>query len=142
MLPKITFAGNFTLGNNPVFGAKLQQVFTAQDFALNQLNRLTPIGNHATRFSGQWNLFDSTQSWKARDRARYLNLAANEQLDGTDQEMVCQTVQAYYGVLLTQKHVQVAHTSPQAVGRAFSSATASSVVPEPKTRCFGDQNSS
>jgi hypothetical protein len=52
MLPKITFAENFTVGNNPVFGfgAKLQQVFTAQDFALNQLNRPTPIGNYASRF--------------------------------------------------------------------------------------------
>jgi hypothetical protein len=38
--PMLTFAENFTVGNNPRVrvGAKLQQVFTAQDFALNQLN--------------------------------------------------------------------------------------------------------
>src|ERR1035441_2449341 len=38
MLPRIMFAENFTGGNDPVFvfGAKLrQQVFSAQDFALN-----------------------------------------------------------------------------------------------------------
>jgi len=118
MLPKVTFAENFTGGNNPVFvfGTKLQQqVFTAQDFALNQLNRPAPIGNYASRFSGQWNLFDSTQSWKALDRAKYLSFAANEQLNRTDQELVFQTVQAYYGVLLTQKQVQVAEDAAKTV---------------------------
>ena len=95
MLPRITFAENFTGGNDPVFvfGTKLrQQEFTAADFALNELNRPTPIGNYASRFFGQWNLFDSTQSWKALDRAKFLNFAANEQLNRTDQELVFQTV--------------------------------------------------
>ena len=118
LLPKITFAENFTGGNNPVFvfGTKLQQqIFTARDFELNQLNRPAPIGNYASRFSGQWNLFDSTQSWKALDRAKYLNFAANEQLNRTDQELVFQTVQAYYGVLLAQKQVQVAEDAVKTV---------------------------
>ena len=48
------------------------------------------------------------QSWKALDRAKFMNFAANEQLNRTDQELVYQTVQAYYGVLLAQKQVQVA----------------------------------
>jgi outer membrane protein TolC len=118
MLPRITFAENFTAGNDPVFvfGTKLrQQVFTVQDFALNQLNRPTPIGNYASRFFGQWNLFDSTQSWKALDRAKYLNFATNEQLNHTDQELVYQTVQAYYGVLLAQKQLQVAEDALKTV---------------------------
>ena len=118
MLPKITFAENFTAGNNPVFvfGTKLnQQVFTAQDFALNQLNHPLPIGNYASRFLGQWKLFDSMQSWKALDRAKYLNFASNEQLNRTDQELVYQTVQAYYGVLLAQKQVQVADDAVKTV---------------------------
>ena len=40
MLPRITFAENFTAGNDPVFvfGTKLdQQEFTAADFALNSV---------------------------------------------------------------------------------------------------------
>ncbi len=118
MLPRITFAENFTGGNDPVFvfGTKLrQQEFTARDFALNELNRPTPIGNYASRFSGQWNLFDSTQSWKALDRAKFLNLAAEQQLNRTDQELVFQTVQAYYGVLLAQKQVQVAEDAMKTV---------------------------
>ena len=118
LLPKITFAENFTGGNDPVFvfSTKLrQQVFTVQDFALNQLNRPTPIGNYASRFFGHWNLFDSTQSWKALDRARYLNYAANEQLNRTDQELVYQTVQAYYRVLLAQRQVRVAEDAIETV---------------------------
>ena len=118
MLPRIMFAENFTGGNDPVFvfGTKLrQQEFTARDFALNELNRPTPIGNYASRFFGQWNLFDSTQSWKALDRAKFMNLAAEEQLNRTDQELVYQTVQAYYGVLLAQKQVQVAEDAVKTV---------------------------
>src|SRR6516162_513701 len=49
LLPRITFAENFTGGNNPVFvfGTKLQQqIFTTQDFELNNLNRPTPMGNY------------------------------------------------------------------------------------------------
>src|SRR5580693_2048493 len=60
MLPRITFAENFTGGNDPVFvfGTKLrQQEFTARDFALNELNRPTPIGNYASLFFGQWTIF-------------------------------------------------------------------------------------
>ena len=118
LLPKITFAENFTGGNDPVFvfGAKLrQQEFTARDFALNQLNRPAPIGNYSSRFIGQWNLFDSTQSWKALERAKYLNLAAEQQLTRTDQELMYQTVQAYYAVLLAQKQVQVAENAVRTV---------------------------
>src|SRR3974390_1942715 len=121
MLPGITFAESFTGGNDPVFvfGTKLrQQEFTAADFALNQLNRPTPIGNYASRFFGSWNLFDSTQSWKALDRAKYMNFAAEQQLNRTDQELVYQTVQAYYGVLLSQKQGQVAGDADKSVAMA------------------------
>jgi len=111
LLPKLTFAENWTRGNDPifVFGTRLrQQIFTAQDFALDNLNRPTPISNYATRFSGQWSLFDSMQSWMGLGRAKFMSQAAEQQLSRTDQELVFQTVQAYYGVLLAQKQLQVA----------------------------------
>lgn len=111
LLPRLMFAENVTVGNDPVFvfGSKLrQQIFTAQDFALNSLNRPTPISNYASRFSGQWSLFDSMQSWIGLSRAKFMSQAAGQQLSRTDQELVFQTVQAYYGVLLAQKQFQVA----------------------------------
>ena len=62
LLPRIGFSETYQDGNDPVyvFGAKLrQQRFTTADFDLNQLNTPTPFSNYVTRFSGQWQLFDS-----------------------------------------------------------------------------------
>jgi outer membrane protein TolC len=111
LMPKIAFTESALRGNDPVFvfGSRLrQQNFTAADFALNQLNTPTPISNFSSRFSGQWNLFDGLQSWYGVARARYMKQAADQQLDRADQELVYQTVQAYYGALLAQRQVHVA----------------------------------
>jgi len=111
LLPKISFSESALRGNDPVFvfGSRLrQQSFTSADFALNQLNTPTPISNFSSRFSGQWNLFDGLQSWYGVTRAKYMNQAAEQQLDRSDQELVYQAVQAYYGTLLAQRQVQVA----------------------------------
>jgi outer membrane protein TolC len=111
LMPKITFTESALRGNDPVFvfGSRLrQQDFTLADFALNRLNTPTPISNFSSRFSGQWSLFDGLQSWFGVSRAKYMKQAAEQQLDRTDQELVYQAVQAYYGVLLAQKQVQVA----------------------------------
>jgi len=111
LFPKIMFGENVTRGNNPVFafGSKLnQQRFTAADFALNKLNFPTPLTNWSSRFSGQWSLFDGLQSWYGVKRANLAQQASDQQLDRTDQELVYQVVQAYYGVLLAQKQWEVA----------------------------------
>ncbi len=111
LLPKIMFTESAVRGNDPVFvfGTKLrQQSFTAADFALNKLNTPTPIGNFSSRFSGQWSLFDGLQSWYGVTRAKYMQQAAEQQLDRTDQELVYRAVEAYNGVLLAQKQVAVA----------------------------------
>ena len=111
LMPKITFTESVLRGNDPVFvfGSRLrQQNFTLADFALNQLNTPKPISNFASRFSGQWSLFDGLQSWFGVSRAKYIKQATEQQLDRTDQELVYQAVEAYYGVLLAQKQLQVA----------------------------------
>ncbi len=111
LMPKITFSESVLRGNDPVyvFGSRLrQQNFTLADFALNRLNTPTPISNFSSRFSGQWSLFDGLQSWYGVSRAKYVKQATQQQLDRTDQELVYQAVEAYYGVLLAQKQVQVA----------------------------------
>ena len=110
LLPHIMFSENVTRGNDPVFvfGSKLrQQNFTVADFALNKLNTPTPLTNWSSRFSGRWNLFDGLQSWYGVKRAKFAQQAGDQQLERTDQEMVFQVVQAYYGVLLAQKHLSV-----------------------------------
>ena len=111
LMPKITFTESAMRGNDPVyvFGSRLrQQAFTLEDFALNRLNTPTPISNFSSRFSGTWSLFDGLQSWYGVSRAKYMKQAAEQQLDRSDQELVYQAVQAYYGTLLAQRQVEVA----------------------------------
>lgn len=114
LLPHVTFSETATRGNDPVyvFGGKLRQRrFTAADFALNILNTPTPFGNFATRFGGAWNLFDSFGSWRAVNRAERVKDAAGHQLERTNQEIIFRIVDAYYGVLLAKKQLEVAEQS-------------------------------
>ena len=111
LIPHLNFSELATRGDDPVyvFGSKLrQQRFTANDFALNQLNRPTPFGNFTTRFGGTWNLFDSFASWHGVNRAKEMSTAATHELERTDQEILFRVVQSYYGVLLAAKQLEVA----------------------------------
>ena len=111
LFPRIVFSETAMRGNDPVyaFGTRLrQQRFSAADFALNRLNTPNPIGNFSTRFAGQWNVFDSFAKYKNIGRARDRKDAASRQLERTDQELVFQVVDAYYGVLLASREEEVA----------------------------------
>ena len=111
LMPKIMFTESAARGNDPVFvfSSRLrQQNFTLADLALNRLNTPTPLSNFSSRLSGQWSLFDGLQSWFGVSRAKYMQQAVEQQLDRTDQQLVCQAVQAYFGVLLAQRQEQVA----------------------------------
>ncbi len=114
LMPHVTFSEQATRGNDPVyvFGSKLrQQRFTTDDFSLSKLNTPLPYGNFATRFGGNWNLFDSFASWRGISRAEKMNIAASYQLERTDQEILFRTVQSYYGVLLATKQLEVTEQS-------------------------------
>lgn len=114
LLPRIMFSESAVRSNDPVFvfGTKLrQQIFTAADFDLNTLNRPTPITNVSSRFSGQWTLFDSRQSWLGMSRAKFMQQASTQQLERADQELVFQVVNAYYGALLAARQLEVAEQS-------------------------------
>ncbi|HTM89905.1 MAG TPA: TolC family protein [Terriglobales bacterium] len=114
LLPRLGFTESATRGNDPVyvFGTRLrQQRFTSANFALNALNTPTPIGNFSSRFSGNWNLFDSFANWKKVERAQDLSQAAGHQLERADQETIFRVVQAYLGLLLAQKQQDVAEQS-------------------------------
>lgn len=114
LLPHITFSERAESGNDPVyvFGSKLrQQRFATADFALNVLNKPTPYGNFGTRFGGTWTLFDSLGSWRGVTRADRMKDAALQQLERADQEIVFHAIDAYYGVLLAEKRLDVAEQS-------------------------------
>ena len=111
LLPRIGFSETYQDGNDPVyvFGAKLrQQRFSAADFALDQLNKPTPFSNYVTRFSGQWQLFDSGATWAHMTQAKQANELAKRNLDRTEQELVMRVVDTYTGLLLAKRQLEVA----------------------------------
>ncbi len=117
LLPRLTFSETAMRGNDPVyvFGSRLrQQRFSAADFALNRLNQPTPFGNFATRFGGNWNLFDSFANVLNVRRAQDMQHAAAQQVERTDQELIFRVVQSYYGLLLAIQQQQVAEQAVRA----------------------------
>jgi outer membrane protein len=128
LLPRIMFSETLTRGNDPVyvFGSKLrQQGFTTADFALNTLNTPTPFNNFGTRFGGTWNLFDSFANRRSVNRAQFMKDVSVHQLERTEQEIVFQVVDSYYGVLLAKKQLEL---SDQALN------TASAILDRSKNR--------
>ncbi len=114
LLPQIGFTESAIRGNDPVFafGTRLrQQRFAETDFALNALNRPTPVSDVSSRFSGQWTIFDSRRSWLAVSRAKLMSDAASRQLERTDQELVFRVVQGYYGLLAAARRLKIAEAS-------------------------------
>ena len=114
LLPRLNFSETATRGNDPVyvFGTRLrQQRFAATNFALNQLNSPPPVGNFSTRFGGTWNLFNSFSSWHGVTRAKFMDAAAAQQLNRTEQEILFGVIRSYYAVLLAGKQLQVAEES-------------------------------
>ncbi len=135
LLPQVGFAEAFQRSNDPVFvfGSRLRQrSFTAADFALNRLNTPLPVSNFATRFSGNWQLFDSGVSWLRVRQARRMDEVASRKLERGDQELVMRVVAAYTGLLLATKQQQVAEdalrTSLSILDRSRASVQAGMVV--------------
>jgi outer membrane protein TolC len=111
LLPNLDFAESVTRGNDPVyaFGTRLrQQQFQQSDFALNNLNRPTPLSDVATRFSGNWTAFDSWRTQLAIRRADLLQKSSQASAGRSDQEILQRVVAAYEGILFAAKRVGVA----------------------------------
>jgi len=126
--PRITFSEAATRSNDPVyvFGTRLRQSrFTAANFALNQLNNPKPIGNFATRFGGQWNVFDSFSTTFNARKARELKTASAERLARADQVILYRVIQSYYGVLFAKRQVELAE---------YAAGTAQAVADQSRSR--------
>jgi outer membrane protein len=111
LLPQLNFTEDMSRGNDPVyvFGARLrQQQFTQDNFALNALNRPQPIGNFATRFSGNWMLFDSWRTERQIHGADLVRQGADAGAKAADQGIVLRVVEAYQAVLYVERQVEVA----------------------------------
>jgi outer membrane protein TolC len=99
---------------------------------LDRLNHPTPISNFATRIGGRWTLFDSFASTLSFRRAQQMNDAAAQELARADQETVFRVIQAYYGVLLAARQLelaeQTAKTAQAVLERSQSRVAAGTAV--------------
>jgi outer membrane protein TolC len=92
-----------------LFGKRLrQQQFTQNDFALNSLNRPTPVGNFATRFSGSWMLFNWMGTQEQIKGARFAAGSAAAMSEQVQQGIVLKVVEAYQAVLFAERRIAVA----------------------------------
>jgi outer membrane protein len=110
-LPQVNFTEDMSRGDDPVyvFGTRLrQQRFTQADFALGALNNPDPIGNFATRISGGWLLFDSFRTQRSIHGADLVRKSAASSAEAVDQKVVFDVVQAYQGVLYTERQLEIA----------------------------------
>ncbi len=111
LLPQLNFTEDISRGDDPVyvFGSKLrQQAFTQADFAVNALNRPQPVGNFASRFSGQWLAFDSFRTQKEIHSADLMRKSSESAAKAVNQKVVLDVVQAYQSVLYAEREVAIA----------------------------------
>jgi len=116
MLPRFSLTEDLSRGNDPVyvFGTKLrQQRFSQSDFAVNALNRPAPIGDFATRVSGQWMLFNWFETSRQVHAAKLGAASAGSMSEAVRQSVVFQVVQAYQAVLYAQRQLEVARHEQQ-----------------------------
>jgi outer membrane protein len=114
--PHLNFAEDLSRGNDPVyvFGTKLrQQRFAESDFSLDSLNRPAPTANFATRFSGQWMLFNFFGTQEQIRSAKFAADAARSMSDATNQAIVLQVVEAYQAVLYAERQLELANQEQQ-----------------------------
>ena len=116
LLPNLSFSEAITRGGDPVyaFGTRLrQQRFQQSDFALNNLNRPTPINDFTTRFSGSWTGFDSWRTEFQIRRSELLAKSAEASAGRSDQEIVHQVVTSYEQVLFASRYAEMARHQEQ-----------------------------
>jgi outer membrane protein TolC len=124
LLPQLSFTEDISRGSDPVyaFGTRLRQrQFTQADFALNALNFPPPIGNFSTRFSGQWQAFDSFKTQKEIHRADLFKQSAILSAKAADQQIVFRVVAAYQQVLYAQREVAVAQHEQETAAALLAS---------------------
>lgn len=126
-LPRASFTESATVGDDAVyaFGTRLRQArFTQADFGLNRLNHPDPISNFSSRLGGQWNIFDSFGKTFHLRHAKLMEQSSLKQLGRADQQAIFRVVDAYYGVSLARKQVDLAEQTVKTAEAMLDSSTA------------------
>ena len=108
-LPRISLTEQVVRSNDAVnaFGFKLvQESFTQADFALDALNRPGAVSDFQTTLDVRQPLFNGGQAIYGRRRAAAAVRAAEARLVSRRQEIVLQTSQAYWDLVLAREALQ------------------------------------
>jgi outer membrane protein len=109
-LPTVNFHETYNFSDNPtqVFMSKLnQRVFTAQDFALNNLNNPNAFGNFRTGLVMRQPLFQAGEAYLGYKQARLGREMAAAYVLSSRQQLLFQVTQAYFGLQLAQANLAV-----------------------------------
>ena len=119
-LPRLGFSESLQRGNNPVFvfsSLLTQRHFSEGNFALGPLNRPDALSNYQSRLTVEQVLFDSRQTRRSLEAARFTRQMAGEDTRRSQSEVTLNVLGAYFGVALAEKNLEVArqsHESAQA----------------------------
>jgi outer membrane protein len=110
-LPRVDFEQSYLAGNNPVFvfGTLLtQQRFTANNFALPELNSPSPMDNLQTRATVQQTIWDFGRTRDRRDQARLGMEIADQSNQDHRRQIMLAVIDGYYATSLARASLQTA----------------------------------
>jgi len=115
--PRVDFSEDFARSDNPVFvfASKLgQERFEATDFNLDSLNRPDPFTNYATRFVLKQNIWDAGRTDHGKRAASAGFEASRQARQRTEDEVVFDTLKAFWSLVVAQEMVDVARDAESA----------------------------
>ena len=115
-LPRLQFSESLQRGNNPVFvfsSLLTQHQFSQGNFALGPLNRPDALSNYQSRLTVEQVLFDSRQTSRGVEVARFTRQIASEDTRRSHSDVILSVLRTYFGVQLAEKNLEVAQQSRQ-----------------------------
>ena len=100
-LPRLQFSESVQRGNNPVFvfsSLLTQHQFSQGDFALGPLNRPDALSNYQSRLTVEQVLFDSRQTSRSVEAARFTGQIAHEDTRRSNSDVILSVLRTYFGV--------------------------------------------
>jgi outer membrane protein TolC len=113
-LPQVELSESLQRGNNPVFvfsSLLTQHQFSEGNFALGPLNRPDALSNYQSRLTVDQVLFDSRQTSRGVEAARFTRQIAGEETRRARSDVILSVTRTYFGVHLAEKNIEVARQS-------------------------------
>jgi outer membrane protein TolC len=104
-MPRVQFSESLQRSNNPVF------VFTSLLAQHQFSDGRFPLNNYQSRLTVEQVLFDSRQTSRGVEAARFTRQLASEDTRRSQSNVVLHVLQTYFGVALAEKNLEVARQS-------------------------------